>query len=96
MKAGRSESGAAARRFMVLGFFGLVVTIRGTGFSPRELTPGATPSVLEGEAPGLREAMRMVNQLARLSRGRAGSLGGSLIPTTPGSPGGAQTPGGGS
>ena len=83
------ESVATALRQMALGFSGLIVTTGGTGFSPRDLTPEATLSVLEREAPGLSEAMRLVNPLGRLSRGRAGTLGESLILNTPGSPRGA-------
>jgi molybdopterin adenylyltransferase len=89
VKADGIESVATALRQMALGFSGLIVTTGGTGFSPRDLTPEATLSVLEREAPGLSEAMRMVNPLGRLSRGRAGTLGASLILNTPGSPGGA-------
>jgi hypothetical protein len=45
--------------------------------------------VLEREAPGLSEAMRLVNPLGRLSRGRAGTVGQCLILNCPGSPRGA-------
>jgi molybdenum cofactor synthesis domain-containing protein len=83
------ESVATSLRQMALDFVGLIVTTGGTGFSARDLTPEATMSVLEREAPGLSEAMRMVNPLGRLSRGRAGTRGESLILNTPGSPGGA-------
>jgi molybdopterin adenylyltransferase len=71
------------------GFAGLVVTTGGTGFSPTDLTPEATRSVLEREAPGLAEAMRSVSPLGRLSRGVAGSIGACLILNVPGSPKGA-------
>lgn len=71
------------------GFAGLVLTTGGTGFSPRDLTPEATLSVLEREAPGLGEAMRAVSPWGALSRARAGTLGRSLILNTPGSPRGA-------
>lgn len=70
-------------------FAGLVVTTGGTGFSPRDQTPEGTADVIEREAPGLAEAMRLVNPLGRLSRGRAGVVGESLVLNTPGSPGGA-------
>lgn len=83
------ESVATSLRQMALDFAGLIVTTGGTGFSPRDVTPEATLSILEREAPGLSEAMRMVNPLGRLSRGRAGIRGESLILNTPGSPGGA-------
>jgi molybdopterin adenylyltransferase len=71
------------------GFDGLVVTTGGTGFGPRDLTPEGTRRVIDREAPGLAEAMRLVNPLGRLSRGIAGSLGGTLVLNVPGSPKGA-------
>ena len=83
------ESVAASLRAMSSGFFGLVVTSGGTGFSPRDLTPEGTAHVLERDAPGLSEAMRLVNPLGRLSRGRAGTVGQCLILNCPGSPRGA-------
>ena len=60
---------AEALERMSAGFCGLIVTTGGTGFSPNDLTPEATRTVLEREAPGLAEAMRAVNPLGRLSRG---------------------------
>jgi molybdenum cofactor synthesis domain-containing protein len=71
------------------GFAGLVVTTGGTGFGPRDLTPEGTVKVLDREAPGLAEAMRLVNPLGRLSRGRAGSVGEALVLNLPGSASGA-------
>ncbi len=41
--------------------------------------------MLEREAPGLAEAMRLVNPLGRLSRGVAGTIGTALVLNTPGS-----------
>ena len=41
--------------------------------------------MIEREAPGLAEAMRLVNPLGRLSRGVAGIKGNSIILNTPGS-----------
>ncbi len=70
---------------MAADFNGLVVTTGGTGFGPRDLTPEGTKAVLEREAPGLAEAMRLVNPLGRLSRGLAGTRGHALILNTPGS-----------
>jgi molybdenum cofactor synthesis domain-containing protein len=70
-------------------FAGLVVTTGGTGFGPRDQTPEGTREILEREAPGLAEAMRLVNPLGRLSRGVAGIRGHSIILNTPGSPAGA-------
>lgn len=85
------ESVAAALAEMAAGFSGLVVTTGGTGFGPRDLTPEATRQVVEREAPGLAEAMRLAapRGLGRLSRGIAGTSGRALILNTPGSPAGA-------
>jgi molybdopterin adenylyltransferase len=70
-------------------FAGLVVTTGGTGFGPRDLTPEGTREIIERDAPGLAEAMRLVSPLGRLSRGVAGIRGHSIILNTPGSPKGA-------
>ena len=67
------------------GFEGLVVTTGGTGFGPRDQTPEGTLAVVDREAPGLAEAMRLANPLGRLSRARAGSIGGALVLNLPGS-----------
>lgn len=80
---------APALADMADGFGGVIVTTGGTGFGPRDLTPEATRSVIEREAPGIAEAMRLVNPLGRLSRGVAGTLGTALILNAPGSPKGA-------
>jgi molybdopterin adenylyltransferase len=74
---------------LCLEFVGLVVTTGGTGFGPRDLTPEGTRAVLDREAPGLAEAMRLVNPLGRLSRGIAGTRGRALVLNLPGSPRGA-------
>ena len=66
-------------------FHGLIVTTGGTGFGPRDRTPEGTRAVIDREAPGLAEAMRLVNPLGRLSRGVAGTRGTALILNTPGS-----------
>ena len=58
----------------------------GTGFAPRDQTPEGTRAVIEREAPGLAEAMRLVSPLGRLSRGIAGVCGQAIICNTPGSP----------
>lgn len=71
------------------GFAGLIVTTGGTGFGPRDLTPEGTLVVLDRQAPGLAEAMRLANPLGRLSRAVAGTRGQALILNTPGSTGGA-------
>jgi molybdenum cofactor synthesis domain-containing protein len=72
----------------------LIVTTGGTGFSPRDNTPEATLAVIEREAPGLAEAMRMQTlantRMAMISRGVCGIRNGTLIVNLPGSPGGAR------
>lgn len=68
------------------GFAGLVVSTGGTGFAPRDQTPEGTRQVIEREAPGLAEAMRLVSPLGRLSRGVVGIRGSAVICNTPGSP----------
>lgn len=80
---------AEALRGLCAGFAGLVVTTGGTGFGPRDRTPEGTRLVLEREAPGLAEAMRLVNPLGRLSRGLAGTVGTALVLNTPGSTAGS-------
>jgi len=83
------ENVSGALTAMSEGFSGVVVTTGGTGFGPRDLTPEGTRLVLEREAPGLAEAMRLVNPLGRLSRSMAGTRGLALILNAPGSPKGA-------
>src|SRR5688572_28477750 len=69
------ESVAAAVAAMAAGFAGVIVTTGGTGFGPRDLTPEGTRQVLEREAPGMAEAMRLANPpKGRLSRGLAGTV----------------------
>ena len=71
----------------------LIVTTGGTGFAPRDVTPEATLEVIERQAPGIAEYMRMrsaeITPRAILSRGVAGIRGRSLIVNLPGSPKGA-------
>ncbi len=78
-----------ALRSLTSDYRGLVITTGGTGFGPRDLTPEATRQVVSREAPGLAEAMRLVNPLGRLSRGIAGSVEQALVLNVPGSPKGA-------
>ena len=74
--------------------FDLVVTSGGTGFGPRDITPEATRSVIDREAPGLAELMRSTGLAhtprAALSRAVAGSSGSTLILNLPGSPRGVR------
>lgn len=68
----------------------LLLTSGGTGFSPRDVTPEATRRVIEREAPGLMEAVRMeslkITKHAMLSRAVAGIRGQTLIINMPGNP----------
>ncbi len=68
----------------------VILTTGGTGFAPRDVTPEATRSVIEKEAPGLAEAMRAgslkVTPHAMLSRAVAGIRRRTLIVNLPGSP----------
>jgi len=67
----------------------LILTVGGTGLSPRDRTPEATLHVIDRYVPGLAEAMRALgsqnNSFAWLSRGIAGMRGRSLIINLPGS-----------
>jgi molybdenum cofactor synthesis domain-containing protein len=71
----------------------LVVTTGGTGLGPRDVTPEATRTVIDREAPGLAEEMRAAGRgstpFAALSRGVVGVAGGTLIVNLPGSEKGA-------
>jgi molybdopterin adenylyltransferase len=84
-----TDAVAAALAELTAGFAGLVVTTGGTGFGPRDLTPEGTRAVIDREAPGLAEAMRLVSPFGRLSRAIAGTAGQALVLNVPGSPTGA-------
>ena len=69
----------------------LVLSTGGTGLGARDVTPEATRSVLERDAPGIAEAIR-ADSIARtphglLSRATAGTIGGALVVNLAGSPG---------
>jgi len=68
----------------------LIITIGGTGFGVRDVTPEATEAVCEKMTPGIPEAMRAeslkITNYAILARQRAGIRGESLIVNLPGSP----------
>lgn len=71
----------------------VILTTGGTGFSPRDITPEATQSILDRETPGIAEAMRSaslkITPHAMLSRAAAGIRRKTLIVNLPGSPRGA-------
>jgi molybdenum cofactor synthesis domain-containing protein len=72
----------------------LVLTTGGTGLSARDNTPEATRAVLEREAEGIAERLRVTSidafPRSALSRGVAGSRNRTLIVNLPGSPGGVR------
>jgi molybdenum cofactor synthesis domain-containing protein len=72
----------------------VVLTTGGTGLTARDITPEATRAVLDKEAPGIAEALRMSAfprfPRSALSRGLAGVRGKTLIVNLPGSPGGVR------
>jgi molybdenum cofactor synthesis domain-containing protein len=72
----------------------LILTTGGTGLTARDVTPEATRAVLDKEAPGIAEALRLAVYprfpRAVLSRGTAGVRGRTLIVNLPGSTGGVR------
>lgn len=68
----------------------LIITTGGTGLGPRDNTPEATQQVIEREAPGIAEAIRVESlkstPMAMLSRAVCGVRSGTLIINVPGSP----------
>jgi molybdenum cofactor synthesis domain-containing protein len=71
-----------------------VLTTGGTGLTPTDVTPEAIAPLLERSVPGIAEALRAVSRetvpTSVLSRGVAGTVGGALVVTLPGSPGGVR------
>jgi molybdenum cofactor synthesis domain-containing protein len=69
----------------------LVLSTGGTGLAARDVTPEATISVLDREAPGIAEAIRAdsVSKTPHglLSRAVAGTIGSALVVNLAGSPG---------
>ena len=72
----------------------VILTTGGTGLAPRDVTPEATRAVLEREAPGIAERIRVGCMesfpRAALSRGLAGVRHRTLIVNLPGSTGGVR------
>ena len=74
----------------VIGGVDLVVSVGGTGVTPRDVTPEATLAVLDREVPGIAEALRTSGLAAGstdagLSRGLAGISGSTLVVNIAGS-----------
>lgn len=74
----------------VIGGVDLVVSVGGTGVTPRDVTPEATLAVLDREVAGIAEAMRASGLAAGshdagLSRGLAGISGSTLVVNIAGS-----------
>jgi molybdopterin adenylyltransferase len=89
----RESIASRLREYADTGDINIICTTGGTGFSPRDNTPEATRSVIEREAPGLAELMRLRSldstPLAPLSRAVCGIRGRTLIVNLPGSVRGA-------
>lgn len=72
----------------------LVLTTGGTGLSARDVTPEATRAVIERDAPGIAERIRITSMerfpRAALSRGVSGTRKKTLIINLPGSTGGVR------
>ncbi len=90
----RAEIAAQLRTWADEQALDLVLVTGGTGFAPTDVTPEATRDVIEREAPGLAEAMRLaslqITPHAMLSRAVCGIRGQTLIVNLPGSPKGAR------
>jgi molybdenum cofactor biosynthesis protein MoaC len=71
-----------------------IFTTGGTGLGPRDNTVEAVKEIIERDADGITEAMRMHGQMrtpmAMMSRAVAGSIGHTMIVTLPGSSDGAR------
>ncbi|HEY0249632.1 MAG TPA: MogA/MoaB family molybdenum cofactor biosynthesis protein [Gryllotalpicola sp.] len=84
----------AALRDAVTARLRLVITSGGTGVGPDDRTPEHTRAVLELELPGFAEEFRRRGTErtphALLTRGVAGTAGGTLIVNLPGSAGGVR------
>lgn len=76
------------------GAMDVILTTGGTGLTARDVTPEATITVLDRQAPGIAAALRARSAPAFphawLSRGVAGTRGKTLIVNLPGSPNGVK------
>ena len=82
------------RHYADLSDVNLVMTTGGTGVAPRDNTPEATRAIIQREAPGLAEAMRIETlkqtPMSMISRGVCGIRSDALIINLPGSPKGVR------
>ncbi len=78
------------RHWCDVGEVDLVLTTGGTGLAPSDVTPEATRDVIEREAPGIAEAIRLASREHThhwmLSRAVAGTRRRTLIVNLPGNP----------
>jgi molybdenum cofactor synthesis domain-containing protein len=88
------DEGSEIEKFLIQwcdsGEVDLILTTGGTGFSPRDITPESTRSVIERDVPGIPEVLRQEGLKktahAMLSRAVAGIRGKTLIVNLPGNP----------
>jgi molybdenum cofactor synthesis domain-containing protein len=68
----------------------LILTTGGTGFAPRDVTPEATLEIMDKDAPGIADLMRLetikITKKAALSRAKSVIKNNTLIVNLPGSP----------
>ena len=68
----------------------IIFSTGGTGFSERDVTPEATKEIIDRDAPGIAESIRIyslsITKRAMLSRGASGIRKKTLIINLPGSP----------
>lgn len=86
----RDQIAAELRRLADETAVNLVLSTGGTGFTSRDVTPEATLDVIDRQAPGFVETMRLLSLQktphAMLSRAVSGLRGRTLIINMPGSP----------
>ncbi|MER2092375.1 MogA/MoaB family molybdenum cofactor biosynthesis protein [Saccharopolyspora rectivirgula] len=88
--AGEAVAIRNALNTAVIGGVDVVITVGGTGVSPRDVTPDATAGVLDRPIPGIAEALRASGLAAGsveagVSRGLVGVSGSTLVVNLAGS-----------